>query len=75
MTAAKRKISVSIDADLVEELEAADVALSAQVNDAVRDALERRRRQRLLVELLADLDRRNGPIPEKLIAKYEALLS
>jgi hypothetical protein len=74
MTAAKRKIFVSIDADLVEELEAADVALSAQVNEAVRDALERRR-QRLLVELLADLDRRNGPIPEKLIAKYEALLS
>jgi antitoxin CcdA len=75
MTAAKRKVSVSLDADLVEELETVDVALSTQVNDAVRDALERRRRQHLLGELLAELDRRHGPVPEKLIAKYEALLS
>ncbi|MEZ4225987.1 MAG: type II toxin-antitoxin system CcdA family antitoxin [Polyangiaceae bacterium] len=75
MTAAKRKISVSIDAELVAELEAADVALSAQVNDAVRDALARRRRQRLLGELLADLDRRHGEVSAAAIAKYEALLS
>lgn len=75
MTAAKRKISVSLDAELVEELEASDAALSTQVNDAVRDALERRRRQRLLRLLLAELDRRHGAVPEKLIAKYEALLS
>ena len=75
MTAAKRKVSVSLDADLVEELEAADVGLSTQVNDAVREALARRRRQRLLHELLAELDRRHGRIPQKLIAKYETLLS
>jgi antitoxin CcdA len=71
MTAAKRKVSVSLDADLVEELETVDVALSTRVNDA----LERRRRQHLLGELLAELDRRHGPVPEKLIAKYETLLS
>lgn len=75
MTAAKRKVSVSLDADLVEELEAADVALSTQVNDAVRDALARRGRQRLLGELLAELDRKHGPVPQKLVAKYESLLS
>lgn len=74
MTAAKRKISVSLDADIVAELETADEALSKQVNDAIRETLERRRRQRLLRELLAELDARHGPVAAELIAKYEALL-
>jgi antitoxin CcdA len=74
MTAGKRKISVSLDADLVDELEAGDEALSRQVNDAIRDSLARRRRQRMLRELLDELDRRHGRVPEALIAKYEALL-
>ncbi len=74
MTAAKRKVSVSLDAELVEELEAADEALSQQVNDAVRDALERRRRVRLLSSLLAELDARHGRVAKSLIAKYEDLL-
>jgi hypothetical protein len=74
MTAAKRKISVSLDADLVDELEIADESLSKQVNDAIRDALARRRRHRLLRELLAELDARHGAVPPAMIAKYEALL-
>jgi hypothetical protein len=74
MTAAKRKISVSIDAELVEELEAGDEALSKQVNDAIRDTLIRRRRQRLLRQLLDEMADRHGLIPESLIRKYEALL-
>jgi metal-responsive CopG/Arc/MetJ family transcriptional regulator len=74
MTAAKRKISVSLDADLVCELEGADESLSKQVNDAIRDTLERRRRQRQLGELLAELDGRHGPLPDTLVHKYEALL-
>ena len=73
--AAKRKISVSLDADLVEELEAADEALSKQVNEAIRDAIERRRRQRLLRELLDELDQRHGEPPRSLVAKYESLLA
>ncbi|MBI4955020.1 MAG: type II toxin-antitoxin system CcdA family antitoxin [Myxococcales bacterium] len=75
MTAAKRKVSVTLDADLVAELGLADEALSRQVNDAVRDALERRRRQRLLAELCAELEVRHGPVSKKLLAKYEALLA
>ena len=74
MTAAKRKISVSLDAELVEELEAVDEALSQQVNDAVRSALERRRRERLLGELLNALDSRHGRVSPALVAKYENLL-
>lgn len=74
MTTTKRKVSVSLDADLVAELEAGDDALSAQVNDAVRSELERRRRQRLLTELLTELDNVHGPADEKLVRKYADLL-
>jgi antitoxin CcdA len=74
MTAAKRKISVSLDADLVAELEVADEALSKQVNDAVRETLAFRRRQRLLAELLSELDAEHGPVSDALIMKYEAML-
>jgi hypothetical protein len=75
MPAAKRKVSVSLDADLADELGSNAREVSRQVNDAVREALERRRRQRALRELLAELDRRHGPVPERLIAKFEALLA
>jgi hypothetical protein len=74
MTPAKRKISVSLDEDLVEELEREDHGLSAQINVAVRAELERRRRHRLLVELLDQLDAKHGPVAESLIEKYVGLL-
>src|SRR5713226_9604206 len=45
----KRKVSLSLDADLVDELEqSTDEGLSGQVNEAVRVEVERRRRQRAL---------------------------
>ena len=74
MTVAKRKISVSLDEDLVAELEAGDQSLSAQVNAALRDELEHRRRQRLLSEYLDQLDAEEGPVDEALIDKYARLL-
>ena len=55
MNPAKRKVSVSLDEDLVEEL-------------------ERRRRHRLLGELLDQLDAERGPVDESLIEKYVGLL-
>lgn len=75
MTVAKRKVSVSLDADLVEELEAGGEAVSGQVNDAVRNELVRRRRLRMLDEMLSDFEATNGPVDEDLVAKYEGLLS
>lgn len=74
MTLTKRKVSVSLDEDLVEELEREDQGLSAQVNVAVRAELERRRRQRLLVEFLDQLDAEHGPVDESLVEKYAELL-
>ena len=74
MTVAKRKVSVSLDEDLVEELEREDQGLSTQVNLALRAELERRRRNRLLTELLDQFDTAHGPVDESLIEKYTRLL-
>jgi post-segregation antitoxin (ccd killing protein) len=71
---AKRKVSVSLDEDLVAELEAADEALSGQVNEAIRAEVERRRRNRLLTGMLDSLDAEHGPVDEALVAKYTELL-
>jgi antitoxin CcdA len=76
--AAKRKVSLTLDADLVEELEhAPDEALSAQVNAAIRAEVERRRRQRALRDLLTELDVEDGPLTEEdqaEIARYQRIL-
>lgn len=74
MTMLKRKVSVSLDEDLVAELETADEALSTQVNEAIRVEVERRRRNRLLTALLDSLDAEYGAVDEALVAKYLELL-
>lgn len=75
MTTTKRKISVSLDEDLVAELEAGDEALSAQVNEAIRSELTQRRRSRLLRQMLDELDQVAGPPDEALVSKYMDLLT
>ncbi len=75
MTATKRKISVSLDEDLVTEMEASDEPLSSQVNEAVRADLEHRRRQRLLREMLDDMEREYGPPDEDLVRHFMDLLA
>jgi hypothetical protein len=75
MTATKRKISVSLDENLIAELEAGGETLSGQINRAVRSEIERRRRSRLLSEFLDELDAERGAVDEELISKYTRLLS
>jgi DNA-binding protein YbaB len=71
----KRKVSVSLDADLVEELERDGEALSAQINDAIREAVERRRRRRLLGQMLDEMEQQDGPPDPELVEKYRELFS
>jgi len=59
---------------VVEELEREDQGLSTQVSLALRAELERRRRNRLLMELLDELDAEHGPVDESLTEKYVGLL-
>jgi Post-segregation antitoxin CcdA len=80
MTAApKRKVSVTLDADLVEALEAdASTTLSAEVNSALRAEFSRRKRQQALGDLLDRLAEERGQLdtPEDAaeIARYMRLL-
>jgi len=75
VTATKRKISVSLDPDIVEELEADDESLSTQINNALRDEVARRRRHRMLAEWLDEMEAKDGPVDETLVQKYMDLLA
>jgi Post-segregation antitoxin CcdA len=59
---AKRKVSVTVDADLVEEIEAAGDNVSARVTEALRTDMAARRRQRALGQLLDRLEITEGPL-------------
>jgi metal-responsive CopG/Arc/MetJ family transcriptional regulator len=76
---AKRKVSVTLDADLVEALEAdGSTTLSAEVNSALRAEFIRRARRQALAELLDHLAEERGaldtPQDENEIARYMRLL-
>jgi hypothetical protein len=78
-TPAKRKVSITLDADLVEALEAdSNTTLSAEVNSALRAEFTRRRRQQALTDLLDRLADERGqldtPADEAEIARYMRLL-
>ena len=78
-TPAKRKVSVTLDADLVAALEAeGGTTLSAEVNSALRAEFARRRRQQALAELLGHLAEERGGLDsaedEAEIARYMRLL-
>ncbi|WP_419944080.1 hypothetical protein [Candidatus Poriferisodalis sp.] len=75
MSTAKRKVSISLDEELVCALEAGSESLSSQVNEAVRVEFTRRRRRVLLEEMLEEFERSAGPVDEALVDKYTALLA
>jgi hypothetical protein len=76
---AKRKVSVTLDADLVAAMEAdSGTTLSAEVNSVLRAEFARRKQQQALAKLLDRLaDERGGldtPEDEVEIARYVRLL-
>lgn len=78
-TPAKRKVSVTLDADLVASVEAdSSTTLSAVLNSALRTEFEVRKRQQALSDLLDRLDSERGPLDtpedEAEIARYMNLL-
>ena len=78
-SSAKRKVSITLDADLVAAMEADDsTTLSAEVNSALRAEFTRRKRQQALADLLDRLADERGsldtPEDEAEIARYMRLL-
>ena len=61
--ALKRKVTITVDEDLVDELEHAG-NVSAQLNEAGWALIERRRRAERLATLLDRFDATDGPLPD-----------
>jgi hypothetical protein len=66
--AAKRKIAVTLDAELLIELRRHPGSVSSQLNEALRIEIERRRQRAALQRFLIELDDAEGPLdsPEDL---------
>jgi hypothetical protein len=75
MAVTKRKMTVSIDADLVAEMELANEPVSVQVNQAVSESIALRRQHRLLREMLDEFDAELGPVDPALLDKYRELMA
>jgi hypothetical protein len=78
-TPAKRKVSLTLDADLVAALEAdSGTTISAEVNSVLRAEFTRRKRQRALAGLLDRLADERGALgtseDEAEISRYMGLL-
>jgi Post-segregation antitoxin CcdA len=76
---AKRKVSVTLDADLVAALESGGgTSLSAELNSALRAEFATRKREQALADLLDHLAEERGrldsPEDEAEIARYMRLL-
>jgi len=70
---AKRKITVTVDADLVESVQTLGAeSLSAVVNEALTHEVERRARAAALGRLLAEWDEKFGPVDEDAAARAAA---
>jgi antitoxin CcdA len=79
VSVSKRKVSITLDADLVAAIEAeGGENLSAEVNSALRAEFARRRRQQALGQFLDHLAQERGPLntpeDEAEIARYMRLL-
>ena len=74
----KRKVSLTLDADIVDELgDSTGMAISSQVNEALRREISRRRHQRALGTLLGELAAEDGPLDTgelEEVGRYEELL-
>ncbi len=71
----KRKVTLTLDSELLEELEAHNESVSAQVNAALRELVEHQRRERALDAVIADWEAEDGPPDENLLSRYHQLLS
>ncbi|MBA3743833.1 hypothetical protein [Sporichthya sp.] len=61
--ASKRKVTVTLDDELARELDRVG-NVSAQLNEAGWELVERRRRVERLTALLDEFDRTDGPLPD-----------
>jgi post-segregation antitoxin (ccd killing protein) len=74
MALLKRKLSVSLDEDLVAALEASGDPVSVQVNEAVRNEIERRQQQQALARFCDRYVEETGPWSDEDEAEIQRIM-
>lgn len=69
---AKRKITVTVDEELIDSVRGDERSLSAVVNAALGAEVARRERRAALTAMLDELDTRFGPVPDDVLAEAHA---
>jgi hypothetical protein len=75
MTSGKVRKTLTLDPEVVAALGDDDVALSATINEILREEVERRQRSAALAGLLARLEEERGPVDPDEVADFRRLLS
>jgi hypothetical protein len=74
MTRGKVRKTLTLDPDIIAALGDDDAALSATVNEILREEVERRQRAAALAALLTRLEEERGPVDLDEVAEFRRLL-
>ncbi len=75
MTRSKVRKTLTLDPEVIDALGDDDVALSATINEILRDEVERRQRAAALAGLLARLAEERCPVDPDEVAEFRRLLA
>ncbi len=75
MSRSKVRKTLTLDPDVIDALGDDDVALSATINEILRDEVERRQRAAALAALLDRLADERGPVDPDEVAEFRRLLA
>lgn len=75
MTRTKVRKTLTLDPEIIDALGGDDVALSATINEILRDEVERRQRATALAGLLVRLEDERGPVDSDEVAQFRRLLA
>ena len=74
MTRGKVRKTLTLDPDVIEALGDDDIALSATINEILRDEMQRRQRVAALAALLARFEEERGPVDPDEVVDFRRLL-
>jgi len=75
MSGSKVRKTITLDPEVIDVLGGDDVALSATINEILRDEVERRQRAAALSGLLSRLEDERGPVDPDEVAQFRRLLA
>lgn len=75
MTRSKVRKTLTLDPEVIDALGGDDVALSATVNEILREEVERRQRAAALAGLLERLEDERGPVDPHEVAQFRRQLA